>query len=125
MVLAVALLVGPTFAIHGTPGSQGDDGHVSCYPSTQFMARHIGCADTFAPAAAPGAATSAGTCTLPDGVQVAMRIYSAEGSADAWLDGARGESIATSAGATGGNWAVMITGTRDRDRVNKILTSLP
>lgn len=123
-VLLIVVCVGVVLAVV-RGGRTRADVHVSYYPSVQFMAERIGCLDTLITTPATGAASSSGTCTLPGRVQVALRTYADQATAQAWVDGAKEGRPVGTVGAVGGNWGLVITGTTDRTRVNEILTALP
>lgn len=108
-----------------TERSPNDDG-VTFYPSASFMAKRIGCRDTFRTEARPGGSSSAGECVTRSGARVEFRIYLTASEASAWLDGAREQSTSQiqGAGAVGGNWAVLITRTQDLTAIKPVMQAL-
>ena len=106
----------------------GDEVGGVYYPSAQFMAKHVGCLQTFHPAHMPGNSQSSGECDLANGTHIEFRIFATGDEASAWLNGASGQSglpEESGAGGVGGNWAIRITGTTDREAMNAIFQSLP
>jgi hypothetical protein len=94
--------------------------------SAQDLARRIGCESAYQDAQQPGSSSSAGSCTIK-GAVVELRVYRTLGEAQAWLDGAKGQSGNPGTagwGGVGNDWAVRITGTRDVDTVNDVLAAL-
>jgi hypothetical protein len=98
------------------------------YPSSRFMAEHVGCLDTFRPAAMPGTSATSGECNLPNGAHVEFRTFNTPYESFAWADGAWGQSgklEEAGAGGVGYNWAIRVTGTTDPSALNAIFSSLP
>jgi hypothetical protein len=94
------------------------------YSSVRTMARKIGCENTLTPAPYPGAALSAGQCTLSDGTLVDLRVYAGAGEGVAWLDGTRsGQTPAESIAGTGGSWVALVHSS-DRATGNSVLEPL-
>ncbi len=106
----------------------GDDVGGVYYPSARFMAEHVGCLDVFRPAHMPGNSTSSGECALANGTLIEFRTFNTGEGASAWLNGAQGQSgqlDRSGAGGVGGNWAIRVSGTTDREAMNRIFQSLP
>ncbi|WP_285599468.1 hypothetical protein [Kineosporia sp. NBRC 101731] len=106
----------------------GDDVGGPYYPSARFMAEHVGCLDVFHPAQMPGGSMSSGECTLANGTFIEFRTFRTGEEASAWLNGAQGQSgllDQSGAGGVGGNWAIRVSGTTDREAMDRIFQSLP
>lgn len=84
--------------------------------------------DVFRPAHMPGNSTSSGECALANGTLIEFRTFNTGEGASAWLNGAQGQSgqlDRSGAGGVGGNWAIRVSGTTDREAMNRIFQSLP
>ncbi|MCD5316356.1 hypothetical protein [Kineosporia babensis] len=98
------------------------------YPSSRFMAQHVGCLDTFRPAHLPGTSLTSGECDLANGAHIEFRTFATTSEAYAWHDGASGQSgrlEETGASGVGGNWVIRVTGTTDMKVISPIFQSLP
>jgi len=123
-----ALFYGPDAREWYRNVTTSDDTAGLYYPSAKFMAEQVGCLDTFHTPRMPGSSESAGECDLPNGAHIQFRTFTTEGQSFAWLDGARGQSgrlEEAGAGGVGKNWAILITGTTDREAISDVFQSLP
>ena len=120
--LAVIALIGLAL---GAATHRGGEAHGGT-STTKAMAQRIGCADTYRDANQPGTSLSAGECTLDD-ASIELRVYRTAGEANAWLDGAKGQSPDPGTagwGGVGDGWAVRVAHTTSADLVNRVLTAV-
>ncbi|GAB6903894.1 hypothetical protein [Kineosporia succinea] len=122
LLFIAALVLAALTAWIVSPLVSGDETREASAPA---LAARAGCSDTYRPTAGLDADHS-GSCTLADGVRVDFRIWDTQGEANAWLTGVSGNSGQGQgqAGIVGGSWAAHITGTGDRDAINRILADL-